>query len=111
MKRLLPLLTAGLIASCAQEQEPINRVQPNYVKKSDFSGLWYYGRTIVDVPAADGFTFVGDGSWTLKKVRFDIKKRPVHSADDRIPKDGDDLSGAPKALPAHKTRTAQPVPA
>ena len=108
MKRLLPLLTAGLIASCAQEQEPINRVQPNYVKKSDFSGLWYYGRTIVDVPAADGFTFVGDGSWTLKKVRFDIQENVLYIRRmTEFLKDGDDLVRS--AQGAQGVRSAQGV--
>ena len=93
MKRYCTLLAAFFMASsCAQEQEPINRVQPNYVKKSEFEGLWYYGRTIVDVPAADGFTFVGDGSWTLKKVRFDIQENVLYIRRmTEFLKDGDDL--------------------
>jgi len=93
MKRHLLLATAMMtVVSCAQEQEPINRVQPNYIKKVDLDGLWYYGRTIVDVPAADGFTFVGDGSWTLKKIRFDVQEGVVYIRRmTEFLKDGDNL--------------------
>jgi hypothetical protein len=93
MKRHLLLTTAMMtVVSCAQEQEPINRVQPNYIKKVDLDGLWYYGRTIVDVPAADGFTFVGDGSWTLKKIRFDVQEGVVYIRRmTEFLKDGDNL--------------------
>ena len=93
MKRHLLLFSSLLTGlACAEEQAPINRVQPNYIKKADLDGLWYYGRTIVDVPAADGFTFVGDGSWTLKKVRFDIQENILYIRRmTELLKDGDDL--------------------
>ncbi len=93
MKRHLLLLSSLFIGlACAEEQAPIDRVQPNYIKKTDLEGLWYYGRTIVDVPAADGFTFVGDGSWTLKKVRFDVQENVLYIRRmTELLKDGDDL--------------------
>lgn len=80
MKRHLLIAVSFVLtaSACAEEQPTINRVQPNYIKKADLVGLWYYGRTIVGVPAADGFTFVGDGSWDLKRVRFDVQENILY---------------------------------
>ena len=52
--------TLVLLFGCAQPRDPIDRVQPNVVRKSTFAGQWYYQRTVVDVSAANGFTFVGN---------------------------------------------------
>ena len=60
---------------CAEEREEINRVQPNYIDKKMFEGEWYYVRTVVDVPAANGFTFVGHTDHSgMTKVTWDIQE-------------------------------------
>ena len=63
------------LVSCAEERDPINRVQPNGLTKSMFDGEWYYQRTVVETPAADGFTFVGMSDFAgMSKVTFDIQE-------------------------------------
>ncbi len=63
------------VTGCAEERDPIDRVQPNGISKSLFEGDWYYVATVVDVPSANGFTFVGDADFGgMEKVRFDIQE-------------------------------------
>ena len=63
------------IAACAEERDPINRVQPNVLEKTMFTGEWYYQPTVVDVPSADGFTFVGHTDHSgLRRVTWDIQE-------------------------------------
>ena len=64
---------------CASEREPIDRVQPNYIKKDYLNGDWHLGRTVVAVPGSDSFTFVGDGAWELHKVKFDIQENWIYA--------------------------------
>ncbi len=87
---------------CAEERDPIDRVQPNGIHKSMFEGEWYYVTTVVDVPAANGFTFVGDTDHGgMQKVRFDIQeewlyaRRTVENVDggDRKAEEGEDYEG------------------
>jgi hypothetical protein len=61
---------------CAEQRAPIDRVQPNAIQKSELTGHeWYYQRTVVDVPAADGFTFVGSTDFeSVSRIRWDIQK-------------------------------------
>jgi hypothetical protein len=75
--RLLVAIAAlvSLFAACAEEREPIDRVQPNALDKSMFDGEFYYGRTVVDVPSGNGFTFVGGTDFNgLKRIRWDIQE-------------------------------------
>ncbi|MCB9555329.1 MAG: zinc-dependent metalloprotease [Deltaproteobacteria bacterium] len=76
MYRYLIAASALLFAaSCGIERDPINQVQPNYVKKANLSGEWYYQRTVVDVPSSNGFTFVGGSDFSgLAKIRWDIQE-------------------------------------
>jgi hypothetical protein len=78
--RSLTLLALGAclaspLVGCAQEREPINRVQPNYYHKTYFTDDWVYQRTVVAVPASNGFTFVGDTDfWGVRHIRWDIQE-------------------------------------
>jgi hypothetical protein len=70
------LLALTLISGCAQERDPIDRTQPNSYDKSYFSDAWYYQRTVVGVPAANGFTFVGGTDFSgLERVTWDVQER------------------------------------
>jgi hypothetical protein len=75
----LVALAAAALAGCAEERDPIDRTQPNAVRKAWFtSDRFYYQRTVVDVPAANGFTFVGSTDHSgVQKVRFDIQERTL----------------------------------
>ena len=71
MRTLLGLsLAVATLVGCGAEKGLINTVQPGYVNKADFTnGEWLMGQTVVAVPAADGYTFVGDGAWTLQRLK------------------------------------------
>ena len=72
---LLALTALTLLSACAEEREAIDRVQPNALEKSRFVDEWYYQRTVVDVPAATGFTFVGGTDFNgLTKISWDIQE-------------------------------------
>ncbi len=71
---LMMAFCASLVA-CAEERPPLDRVQPNALEKSMFVDEWYYQRTVVDVPAATGFTFVGNTDYNgLTRISWDIQE-------------------------------------
>ncbi|MEL6177767.1 MAG: hypothetical protein AAFS10_02390, partial [Myxococcota bacterium] len=62
-------------AACAQQVGDIDRTQPNGLQKSSFDGEWYYQRTVVDMPAANGFTFVGSTDFNgMSIITWDIEE-------------------------------------
>jgi len=72
---LIASLAAAALSGCAEEREPIDRVQPNALEKSFFEGDWYYQRTVVEVPAGNGFTFVGATDFQgLEIISWDIQE-------------------------------------
>jgi hypothetical protein len=81
--RIGMLLFAALtlsLAGCAQDVGDIDRTQPNALKKSDLKGDWYYQRTVVDVPAADGFTFVGNTDHGgMTEIEWDIQQHYLYA--------------------------------
>ncbi|AWV88303.1 zinc-dependent metalloprotease [Bradymonas sediminis] len=72
----VPLLLAlAISAGCAQDVGDIDRTQPNAIKKTDLEGRWHYQRTVVDVPASDGFTFVGNTDHSgMKEIKWEIQE-------------------------------------
>lgn len=81
LRTLLGLsLAVATLVGCGAEKGLINTVQPGYVNKADFtSGEWLMGQTVVKVPAADGYTFVGDGAWTLQKLKWDVQEQWLYA--------------------------------
>ena len=74
----LPLLLT--MTGCAQARDPINRVQPNYVDKKQLVDQWYYQRTVVDMPAANGFTFIGATDLEgVSRITWDIQQDYVYA--------------------------------
>ena len=75
--RCAAALLALFALACAEERDPIDRTQPNALRKEWFAGpTFYYQRTVVDVPAANGFTFVGSTDHSgLTKIKFDVQER------------------------------------
>lgn len=68
-------LLATAIIGCAEERDPIDRVQPNALPKSLFQGEWYYQQTVVDIPGTWSATFVGETNWLgMERIRFDIQQ-------------------------------------
>ncbi|HAN32391.1 MAG TPA: hypothetical protein DCQ06_12420, partial [Myxococcales bacterium] len=99
---VLWLCLVATALGCAEQRDPIDRVQPYALKKSDFQDQWYYQRTVVDVPAANGFTFVGNTDHSgLQKIKFDIQEKflfvrrnveLIKNGDDKAAK-GEDYEG------------------
>ncbi len=80
IQSLIIILALGFVWGCAEERPPIDRVQPNALNKSMFDGEFYYGRTVVDVPAANGFTFVGHTDHSgLAKITWDIQEDVLYA--------------------------------
>jgi hypothetical protein len=72
---LFCVLGSSLLAGCAQVVGDIDRTQPNAIKKALFVDEWYYQRTVVDVPASTGFTFVGNTDYSgMMKITWDIQE-------------------------------------
>ncbi len=67
------LLTVVGLSACAQNVGDIDRTQPNKINKSALTGEWYYRPTVIDVPYATGFTFVGEQG-PLERGTFDISE-------------------------------------
>lgn len=72
---LLPAAPAVLLGGCAEELGDIDRTQANYVRKSDLQGSWYYLQTVIDVPPTSTFTFIGETSYYMEKVRWSIQEK------------------------------------
>ena len=69
----LATVTILTAAGCGNDQETVNRVQPNALQKSTLDGDWYYLQTVIDTPASVGYTFVGDQG-DVKKIRWEIQE-------------------------------------
>ena len=75
---LAGLLVALTLVSCAEERDPINRVQPNVIKKAMLNGQWYFHQKVVDVPGGmlQGFFIPSVVGWYSDpdRVMFDIQE-------------------------------------
>ena len=79
---LLAVIAMMITMGCAQQVGDIDRTQPNAIKKSDLDpgAEWYYQRTVVDVPAADSFTFVGATDFSgMKRIKWDIQENYLYA--------------------------------
>lgn len=75
IRLLVPIMLLALLAGCAQSVGDIDRTQPNLIPREQFDGIWYYQRTVVDVPSGNGFTFVGSADFGgLDVVSFDLQE-------------------------------------
>jgi hypothetical protein len=70
----LATVTILTVAGCANDQDTVNRVQPNALQKSTLDGDWYYLQTVIDTPSSIGYTFVGDQG-DIKKIRWEIQEQ------------------------------------
>jgi hypothetical protein len=72
----LAVAACFVLNGCASPREAIDRVQPNYVDKQALAGKWYYQRTVTDMPAANGFTFIGaTDTEGLSRISWDIQEK------------------------------------
>ena len=71
------LLGAALTAiiGCAEQQDPINRVEAFALPKSLFAGEWYCQQTVVDVPGTLTVSMVGNTNYQgMHRIRWDIQE-------------------------------------
>ncbi|MCP4676514.1 MAG: hypothetical protein GY854_13570 [Deltaproteobacteria bacterium] len=76
---LLAIIVAtAFIMSCAEERDPINRVQPNVIKKAMLDGEWYFHQRIMDVPGGmlAGMFYPAIVGWYSdpERIRFEIQE-------------------------------------
>jgi len=78
---LFALLCAVQLSSCAEEREPINRVQPNVIKKTMLDGVWYMQQTVVEAPSAElegvitaGIVGMGNFQMGIGIIDWDVQK-------------------------------------
>ncbi len=83
---ILPAALLILTLGCAKERPPRSFVQPNVLAKSDFTGLWYYVPTVVDVGYGSSVTFIGETSMDIAIIKWDIQEDTLFArlAYDRI---------------------------
>ena len=71
------LLVSGAgLSGCAEPVKDVNRVQGNYLKKSDLEGEWYMLTTVVDVPPTRAVSFAGE-TGKLERVRFEFHENEL----------------------------------
>lgn len=70
---MVAIVAATAIAGCAQSQPDIDRVQPDYFKKSWLDGEWYFRDTVVDAPALSATTFPG-AQRALERGIFEVQE-------------------------------------
>jgi hypothetical protein len=72
---LAAVAAAALVGACATERDPIDRTQPNGLRKDLFQGEWYYQQTVTEIPGTWSFTFVGETNWMgMERIRWDIQE-------------------------------------
>ena len=82
---LCALAVLGGAQGCAEERDPIDRVQPNVISKAIFvrkdakgqwkddSDSWYFRATITDVPSAQNVAFIG-AAGEMYRVKWRIEE-------------------------------------
>jgi hypothetical protein len=96
---------ALVVAGCASERDPIDRTQPNAIRKAVLDGEWYFQQTVVDIPGTYSATFVGESNFQgMERVRFDIQEQwlyvrrsyeRIQDAEGGVAADGTSVDGRP----------------
>lgn len=77
---LIVVASLLLLSACAEERAPINRVQPNVIRKADLDGEWYYQQTVVDMDTSANYSVIGDNAfWNLERVRWDVQENYLYA--------------------------------
>lgn len=64
------------VAACVQDVGDIDRTQANSLSKEQFHGVWYYVKTVSDIPYSSAFTFQGETNFgNSAKVIFDVQEK------------------------------------
>ncbi|HEY3234083.1 MAG TPA: hypothetical protein VGJ84_05175 [Polyangiaceae bacterium] len=110
------LLVFGALG-CAQEREPINRVQADALSKSFFVGKLgdpsddpeFYWRNFV-VDASESQSLIGIGSWSgVDRIRWEITETQLIARKSYQPNPGGDNKGVPGGEPNGTIVAAYPI--
>jgi hypothetical protein len=71
--RMLKAVTLAWLCACAPDVVDIDRTQPNALKKSLFTGEWYFRPTVVEVDFNQTFVFEGL-TGQMERIRWEIRK-------------------------------------
>lgn len=72
-------LSAVIGTGCAYRRADRSLVQPLALSKKQFTGEWYYMKTIYEAPYESGF-FNGQGGWPLgSKIRWEVTERFLYA--------------------------------
>jgi hypothetical protein len=102
---IVALASTLALGACASERDPINRTQPNAIKKTTLEGEWYFQQTVVDIPGTYSATFVGESNFQgMERVRFDVQEQwlyvrrsyeRIKDAEGGVAADGTSIDGRP----------------
>jgi hypothetical protein len=83
MRRWHAFVTVALflLVGCAEQRDPINRVQPEgVVEKSALEGEWFFQQTVIDMETSATYAVIGDNSFAgLERVRWDIQENWLYA--------------------------------
>jgi hypothetical protein len=84
--RLLPLLAVVALGAACGDAIDINRVAPNVVDKSVFTGEWYYRSVVVDKQFQTDTTFIGTQG-ELERIKWEITENQLigYRSYERVP--------------------------
>jgi hypothetical protein len=84
--RILPLLVVAALGAACGEAIDINRVAPNVVDKSVFTGEWYYRSVVVDKQLQTDMSFIGTQG-ELERIKWEITESQLigYRSYERVP--------------------------
>lgn len=72
-------ISSVVVTGCAYRRADRSLVQPLAFSKKQFTGEWYYMKTVYEAPYESGY-FTGQGGWPLgSKIRFEITERYLYA--------------------------------
>lgn len=72
-------ISSVFVAGCAYKRADRSLVQPLAFSKKQFTGEWYYMKTVYEAPYESGY-FTGQGGWPMgSKIRFEVTKRYLYA--------------------------------
>lgn len=101
MRRAIgPGLATLALVGCAPGAEDVNRVQPNYYRKSLFEGDWYYRQTVIEVPYEAGYLFEGIAS-DLELIHWEVQEEALiaYRRNELVPGANGELDEPPRRTP------------
>jgi hypothetical protein len=72
-------LTSVFVTGCAYRRADRSLVQPLAFSKKQFTGEWFYMKTVYEAPYESGY-FTGQGGWPMgTRIRFEVTERYLYA--------------------------------